>query len=162
MATRIENEVSFGERIAKAYRADKASPFKSGSLYYWNTPGGRIRRRRRVEMIKDLIAGSDKCLEIGCADGGWSQEFSPVVGHLYGIDISPDFLEIAKERGLTSTVSFPRGNLAPEGSVIKSTAIDPSVVDDDGVYRKTGPARVFVREKDAISNRMNCTFPGCP
>ena len=59
-------------------------------------------------------------------------------------------LEIAKERGLTSTVSFPRGNLAPEGSVIKSTAIDPSVVDDDGVYRKTGPARVFVREKDAI------------
>jgi putative YjhG/YagF family dehydratase len=56
----------------------------------------------------------------------------------------------AKARGLTSTVTFPRGNLAPEGSVIKSTAIDPSVVDDDGVYRMTGPARVFVRERDAI------------
>ena len=52
----------------------------------------------------------------------------------------------AKEHGLTSTVTFPRGNLAPEGSVIKSTAIDPSVVDADGVYRKTGPARVFTRE----------------
>ena len=57
----------------------------------------------------------------------------------------------ARERGLTSTVTFPRGNLAPEGSVIKSTAIDPSVVDPDGVYRKTGPARVFTREKDAIA-----------
>ena len=45
----------------------------------------------------------------------------------------------ARERGLTSTVTFPRGNLAPEGSVIKSTAIDPTVVDADGVYRKTGP-----------------------
>ena len=56
----------------------------------------------------------------------------------------------AKTRGLTSTVTFPRGNLAPEGSVIKSTAIDPSVVDDDGVYRMTGRARVFVRERDAI------------
>ena len=56
----------------------------------------------------------------------------------------------ARERGLTSTVTFPRGNLAPEGSVIKSTAIDPSVVDDDGVYRKEGPARVFTREKAAI------------
>ena len=54
-------------------------------------------------------------------------------------------------RGLTSTVTFPRGNLAPEGSVIKSTAIDPSVVDADGVYRKTGPARVFTRERDAIA-----------
>jgi len=57
----------------------------------------------------------------------------------------------AKERGLTSTVTFPRGNLAPEGSVIKSTAIDPSVVDPDGVYRKTGPARVFTREREAIA-----------
>lgn len=57
----------------------------------------------------------------------------------------------AAARGLTSTVTFPRGNLAPEGSVIKSTAIDPSVVDADGVYRKRGPARVFTRERDAIA-----------
>jgi len=57
----------------------------------------------------------------------------------------------ARERGLTSTVTFPRGNLAPEGSVIKSTAIDPSVVDADGVYRKTGPARVYTTEKAAIA-----------
>lgn len=58
--------------------------------------------------------------------------------------------EIAKARGLTSTVTFPRGNLAPEGAVIKSTAIDPSVVDSDGIYRMNGRARVFVRERDAI------------
>jgi putative YjhG/YagF family dehydratase len=59
--------------------------------------------------------------------------------------------EQARQRGLTSTVTFPRGNLAPEGAVIKSTAIDPSVVDDDGVYRKVGPARVFTSEKAAIA-----------
>jgi putative YjhG/YagF family dehydratase len=56
----------------------------------------------------------------------------------------------AKEKGLTSTVTFPVGNLAPEGSVIKSTAIDPSVVDADGVYRKEGPARVFTSEREAM------------
>ncbi|PYK01377.1 MAG: YjhG/YagF family D-xylonate dehydratase, partial [Verrucomicrobia bacterium] len=59
--------------------------------------------------------------------------------------------EKARERGLASTVTFPRGNLAPEGSVIKSTAIDPSVLDAGGVYRKEGPARVFVRERDAMA-----------
>ena len=68
--------------------------------------------------------------------------------------INPDDVimtpEAAKACGLTSTVTFPRGNLAPEGAVIKSTAIDPSVVDEDGVYRMTGRARVFVRERDAI------------
>ncbi len=69
-------------------------------------------------------------------------------------NVAPDDVilnpDSAKAAGLTSTVTFPRGNLAPEGSVIKSTAIDPSVVDADGVYRLTGPARVFVRESDAI------------
>jgi putative YjhG/YagF family dehydratase len=57
----------------------------------------------------------------------------------------------AKARGLTSTVTFPTGNLAPEGAVIKSTAIDPSVVDADNVYRKEGPARVFTSERAAIT-----------
>jgi xylonate dehydratase len=56
----------------------------------------------------------------------------------------------AAELGLTSTVTFPIGNLAPQGSVIKSTSIDPEVVDADGIYRKIGPARVFIRERDAV------------
>jgi xylonate dehydratase len=71
---------------------------------------------------------------------------------LQGVDandviMSPDQ---ASSRGLTSTVCFPVGNLAPEGSLIKSTAIDPAVVGEDGVYRLTGPARVFVSERAAI------------
>jgi putative YjhG/YagF family dehydratase len=57
----------------------------------------------------------------------------------------------ARAAGLTSTVSFPRGNLAPGGSVVKSTAIDPRVVGPGGVYRKRGPARVFGREEEAIA-----------
>ncbi|MBI2926386.1 MAG: YjhG/YagF family D-xylonate dehydratase [Verrucomicrobia bacterium] len=65
-----------------------------------------------------------------------------------GVIMSP---EQARARGLTNTVTFPRGNLAPEGAVIKSTAIDPSVLDADGVYRKEAPARVFTRERDAIA-----------
>jgi putative YjhG/YagF family dehydratase len=59
--------------------------------------------------------------------------------------------ERARERCLTSTITFPCGNLAPEGAVIKSTAIDASVVDADGVYRKIGPAKVFTTERAAIA-----------
>jgi putative YjhG/YagF family dehydratase len=68
--------------------------------------------------------------------------------------VSPDDVIMspgeAAARGLTPTVCFPSGNLAPEGSVIKSTAIDPSVIGPDGVYRLTGPARVFTSEPAAI------------
>ena len=72
-----------------------------------------------------------------------------------GAAVSPDAVimspDAARNAGLTSTVVFPVGNIAPEGAVIKATAIDTSVVDADGVYRHTGPARVFADERDAIS-----------
>jgi putative YjhG/YagF family dehydratase len=57
----------------------------------------------------------------------------------------------AAARGLTPTVSFIRGNLAPDGAIVKSTAIDRSVLGADGVYRLTGRARVFTSERAAIA-----------
>jgi putative YjhG/YagF family dehydratase len=74
-----------------------------------------------------------------------------------GVDPDDVIMEpaTARRRGLTSTVVFPTGNLAPEGAVIKATAIDPGVVDPDGVYRKRGPARVFVSERAAVAAIKN-------
>jgi putative YjhG/YagF family dehydratase len=69
--------------------------------------------------------------------------------------VDPDDVIMAPEdaarRGLTSTFCAPVGNIAPEGSVIKATAIDPSVIGPDGVFRFTGPAKVFVTEPSAIA-----------
>jgi len=69
-----------------------------------------------------------------------------------GIDAANVIMDPDRARavGLLPTVCFPVGNLAPDGSVVKSTSIDPSVVDADNVYRKRGTARVFVSEQDAI------------
>ena len=120
-------------------------------------------------LNEDVITASGETL--GCNLDWWEkserrQRVRDLLMERDGID--PDDVimtpEAAKARGLTSTVTFPRGNLAPEGSVIKSTAIDPSVVDADGIYRMTGRARVFVRERDAIqalkSNDDNQIKPG--
>ncbi|HXJ75026.1 MAG TPA: YjhG/YagF family D-xylonate dehydratase, partial [Candidatus Dormibacteraeota bacterium] len=80
------------------------------------------------------------------------RRFRELLRQLDGVDPDDVILppDRARERGLTGTLSFLRGNLAPEGSVVKSTAIDPTVVGSDGVYTKEGPARVFVSEKMAI------------
>jgi xylonate dehydratase len=68
--------------------------------------------------------------------------------------IDPDEVIIppaeARRRGMTSTIVLPTGNICPEGAVIKATSIDPSVVGEDGVFRQTGPARVFTSEHAAI------------
>jgi putative YjhG/YagF family dehydratase len=54
-------------------------------------------------------------------------------------------------RGLTSTLTFLRGNLAPAGALVKSTAIAPELIGPDGVFRHEGPARVFASEAHAIA-----------
>ena len=93
-----------------------------GNLDWWETSGRRTRFRGLLQKLDGV--------------------------HPDDVIMSPDR---ARARGLTSTVCFPTGNIAPEGSVIKSTAIDPSVVDADGVYRMTGPVKVFTSERAAIA-----------
>ena len=80
------------------------------------------------------------------------RRFRDLLRSRHGIDPDDVIMSpaVARRRGLTSALTFPRGNLAPDGSVIKSTSIDPTVVDADGVYRHTGPAKVFTTEKAAI------------
>lgn len=56
----------------------------------------------------------------------------------------------ARASGMTGTLAFPTGNLAPEGSVVKATTIDPGLM-KSGVYRHRGPARVFTSEPAAIA-----------
>ena len=83
-------------------------------------------RRRRVRDLLQALDGVDAADVIHDPDG-------------------------ARARGLTSTVCFPTGNLAPEGSVVKSTAIDPDLLDEDGVYHLRGPARMFTTERAAMA-----------
>ncbi len=113
-----------------------------------------LRRMGLLELDALTVAG----LKWGEALDWWEQSERRValrkqLRERDGID--PDMVimnpDAARRAGLTSTVCFPVGDLAPEGSVVKATAIDPAVVDADGVYRKLGPARVFTTEKAAIA-----------
>ena len=93
----------------------------------------------------------DVCLDWWC-DSERRRELRRRLREIDGIDADDVIMtpESARSRGLGSTVCFPIGNLAPEGSVIKCTAIDASLIDENNVYRHRGPARVFITEADAI------------
>lgn len=81
-----------------------------------------------------------------------SERRKQVRERLFEIDgIDPDQVIRSLEDGLPSTVTFPEGNLAPQGSVVKSTAIDPSMIDENGIYLIEGRARVFGSEAAAIT-----------
>ena len=71
---------------------------------------------------------------------------------LDGIDPDDVILgpEQARKAGLTPTVTFIKGNLAPEGALVKSTAIARERLGADGVFVHEGPARIFASEDAAI------------
>ncbi|MFZ2147618.1 MAG: YjhG/YagF family D-xylonate dehydratase [Sedimentisphaerales bacterium] len=111
---------------------------------------------RRLNLL-DLDCRTVSCESLGKLLDWWeeSERRKRLRELLYEKDgIDPDEVIMspkrARELGLKSTMTLPQGNLAPEGSVIKSTAIDASLLDANGLYHKIGPARVFISERSAI------------
>jgi len=122
---------------------------------------------RALDLL-DLEALTVTGTSLGRVLEGWEQSprrrrLREILRQRDGVD--PDDVILppsrARERGLTGTITLPQGNLAPEGSVIKSTAIDPTLLDAGGVYRKVGPARVVIGERAGIrAIRQGDVHPG--
>jgi putative YjhG/YagF family dehydratase len=119
-------------------------------------PEVMLHLRRLGLLALDALTVTGRTL--GAVLGEWENSerrsrFRAILKEQDGVDPDDVILppDAARTRGLSSTVTFPRGNIAPEGSVVKSTAIDPSVLDAEGVLRREGPARVFTSEHEAIA-----------
>ena len=134
-------EASDGAGVPGRRRAGSdAAPARAGLLELDALTVTGADARRGARLVGEVRAPRTCCASAAAKRDGVDPD---------DVIMSPD---TARERGLTSTVCFPaRQPRARKASVIKSTAIDPSVVDADGVYRKTGPARVFTSERDAIA-----------
>ena len=98
---------------------------QGGKMYAWEAENKRDRRKQvRFNL----------------------QTFNPDA-HPDKVILSP---EAANKANMKSTLTFPTGNLAPEGALIKSGAIAPEMIDDNGIYYKKGVAKVFVSEANAM------------
>ena len=113
-----------------------------------------LKDRGLLDVTVKTVAGTtlDECLN-WWRESARRRELRKRLREVDGVD--PDDVimsaDRARAKGLTPTLCFPVGNLAPEGSVIKSTAMDPSLIGEDEIYRHRGPARVFVTEEAAIA-----------
>lgn len=113
-----------------------------------------LKDRGLLDVSVKTVAGTtlDECLN-WWRESARRRELRQRLRDVDGID--PDDVIMSADRalakGLTPTICFPVGNLAPEGSVIKSTAIDPALIGEDDIYRHRGPAKVFVTEEAAIA-----------
>lgn len=156
---KVEDWISVNRRVPRLVSVLPNGPVHHPTVRVFlagGVPEVMLHLRRLGLLALDVLTATGRPL--GTLLEEWEKSerrrrFRAILREQDGVDPDDVILppDAARARGLTSTVTFPRGNIAPEGSVVKSTAIDPSVLDSKGVLRREGPAQVFTSEHEAIA-----------
>jgi len=97
MKDRLKSEIEHGKYLL-AHGA--------GKIWNWETPAGKLRWARRVEMLASHLRPGQKVLEIGCGMGYFTCSLASSGAEITAIDISPDLLEVARRDCPAENVSF--------------------------------------------------------
>jgi ubiquinone/menaquinone biosynthesis C-methylase UbiE len=97
MDKRLENEIEHGKYLAHE---------GAGEVWNWESPAGKKRWQRRVQMLTAHLKQTDKVLEIGCGTGYFTREIVKTKAFVTAIDISPELLNLAKEAIKEANVIF--------------------------------------------------------
>ena len=87
MEERIAKEIQHGRFLAQ---------HGAGEIWNWESPAGKLRWARRVEMLSRHLRPGMSVLELGCGTGYFTRELARSGADVVAIDISRDLLEIAK------------------------------------------------------------------
>ncbi|MDR2040832.1 MAG: methyltransferase domain-containing protein [Tannerella sp.] len=101
MDIRIKNEIEHGKFLAG---------HGAGEIWNWESPAGKLRWARRVNMLTEFIKPERTVLELGCGTGYFTKEIAKTGAKVVAIDISPDLLTIAKGNVPCPNVSFLEEN----------------------------------------------------
>jgi SAM-dependent methyltransferase len=93
MNERASHEIEHGEYLAGG---------DPELLWGWGSPAGRVRARRRADLIAQgaQLGPGSNVLEIGCGTGLFTEMFARSGCTITAVDISPALLERARTRGL--------------------------------------------------------------
>jgi len=87
MEQRLLNEIEHGKYLLE---------HGAGEVWNWETPAGKKRWSRRVQMLTQHVKEHMNVLEIGCGTGYFTKELAKTEAQITAIDISPDLLEAAR------------------------------------------------------------------
>jgi SAM-dependent methyltransferase len=85
------------ERIAKEIQHGRfLAEHGAGEIWNWESPAGKLRWARRVNMLSKHLAPGMRVLELGCGTGYFTRELARSGAEIVALDVSPELLEIAR------------------------------------------------------------------
>ena len=101
MEQRLVREIEHGRFLA-AHRP--------GDVWNWESPAGKRRWERRVQLLASSLRPGMRVLELGCGAGYFTAELARTGANVTAIDISPELLQMAKSEHAAANVSYELGN----------------------------------------------------
>jgi 2-polyprenyl-3-methyl-5-hydroxy-6-metoxy-1,4-benzoquinol methylase len=98
---RIQHEIEHGNYLVN---------HGAGEIWNWESPAGKVRWRRRVEMLCGPIHEGWSVLELGCGTGYFTKELARTNAKITAIDISPALLKEAETAITVPNVKFTLEN----------------------------------------------------
>jgi SAM-dependent methyltransferase len=78
----------------------------AGEVWNWESPAGKARWKRRVDLLSSVLRKDHHILELGCGTGYFTRELAKLNIHITAIDISPDLIEEARKEVTYGRVDF--------------------------------------------------------
>ena len=95
------------ERVAQEIRHGRfLAQHGAGEIWNWESPAGKLRWARRVNMLSSHLKPGMAVLELGCGAGYFTKELARSGAEIVAIDVSPELLEIARSNCSVPNVQY--------------------------------------------------------
>ena len=100
------------DRLQREIEHHRAIADRAEIVWNWDSPAGRHRARRRVELFIEhgRLGPGRRALELGCGTGVFLSQVASSGATLHGLDLSHDLLTRARTRVAAADVRLERGN----------------------------------------------------
>lgn len=72
--------------------------YRDHGAYHWRELEKNQEYRAKIDLLKNLVGGTDACLDLGCGDGAYVYSLAQQCAEVIGVDADPHAAKLARDQ----------------------------------------------------------------